>query len=113
MVNVKLDLYVYGCLKEAFRRFECFANRPWTIENIQKAMTGLGLPSDYQQAVTQGYMTPLNGKMNGEKKGKKWIEHETWFLLTENGAKIILDWHTAGFKCKEYEAPAVPRNIKI
>jgi len=117
-MQIKLTSRQKGCLEEAFRRFECFAvrrdSKKWTLEDMQEAWTGLGVPSSYKAVKEAGFMKPLEGKENGEKRGKRWVGYDTWYLLTETGAKIVLKWHEMGFKCEGYEAPkGMPNEIEV
>jgi len=86
---------VWWYLVEALRRFECFAVRrdhlKWTLEDLQKAWTGLGSPTSYKAVYEAGLMKPHDGQMPHRRSG--------WWVLTERAAKIVLAWHNAGHNC--------------
>jgi len=90
-----------ACLTEAFRRFECFRVRQdgkqWTLQDIQAAWTGLGMVKDgYGIACDEGFMKRAHTPNP---------PHDEWWVLTEKGARVILQWHTLGYSCEGYEAP--------
>lgn len=80
-------------LVEALRRFEMQEHRPnaltWTVENLVKyKWTGLAYASNMKQTTAKGYMR-CACKYPPRTLG--------WYLLTEKGAKIVLEWHNQGF----------------
>ncbi len=89
---------VYEILCEALRRFECFAVRrdgkKWNLSDLQKAWTGLGFPSYYKPAVKGGYIHTLHDEPTVPRC-------MGWYLLTEKGAKVVLEWHKQGYACIE------------
>lgn len=111
MTTIKLTSSQYHLLCEALRRFECFAvrrdNRKWRIGDLRAAWTGLGYASDYKSVVDAGLMVSVHGI---------WPRAIGWYQLTEKGARIILQWHKAGYKCgkRNYELTVrPPRSYEI
>jgi len=78
----------FECLQEAHRRFEQFAvkqdGKKWTMDDLQKAWTGCGFQTEYKDAWKAGLMEPLR---------KPVARAMSWWTLTEEGAKIVLQWH--------------------
>jgi hypothetical protein len=67
---------IRNCLLEAKRRYETFH----ADEDILKAWTGLGYPSEYKVALSEGYMIPVSSNTP---------KVLNWYRLTEKGAKAI------------------------
>lgn len=89
----KLTVAQHALLVEALRRFEAFGIRregkQWTIRDLTTTWTGLGTRTDYKPAVDAGLMKIYN---------ESYAERvDCWWLLTEEGAKIVLSWHMDGF----------------
>lgn len=102
MAVYKFNTKQHRLMCEALRRYECFSGKDgkpvvWRLADIQIAWTGLGPRSAYQCLVDIGMMTPamtMGGRSAGPSPGTS-----GWWSLTELGARVILEWHKAGFKC--------------
>jgi hypothetical protein len=96
--SYKLGESAHDMLCEALRRFECFAvrqdRRKWTISHLMNAWTGLGSRTTYKWAIDAGLMTVAPRTTVQANPG-----HTSWWSLTEEGARIVLAWHNAGFVC--------------
>lgn len=108
----RMSKKTFGLLKEALRRYECFAvrqrNQTWDIESIVSNFTGYGNFIQHQIAVDEGYMVPNEPDAN---RG-----HTQWWSLTEKGARLILKWHEQGFTCgEEWKLVTMPdyENYKV
>lgn len=107
----KFNAKQHRLMCEALRRYECFSGKDgkpvvWRLPDIQVAWTGLGSRSLYQCLVDIGMMKPaitFNGHNAGPSQGQS-----GWWSLTELGAMVILEWHKAGFKCKDCELTSRP-----
>jgi len=107
MTKFRLGNAQHRLLCEALRRFECFAvrqnGRKWTPSDLLWAWTGLGTRSEYWSAINAGLMrgapctSPPAPRCDG------------WWSLTEAGARIVLAWHKAGYRCGDgYELIDIP-----
>ena len=94
-------------LCEAIRRFECFAVhrdcRKWTRRDLLRAWTGLGTTAEYRPVIDAGLM---RGAPCTSPPGRGYMG---WWSLTEAGARIVLDWHKAGYGCGQgYDLERIP-----
>jgi hypothetical protein len=64
-------------MEEARRRYESFAVR--NNKTLETAWLGLGMPSEYREAVEEGYMVPY---------GVETPRVLNWYLLTEKGIAL-------------------------
>ena len=97
--SIRLRKDEYGCLVEALRRHSRFFTNPSGGPAITSHWTGLGSATTYKQAVEAGYMTLATASNPG---------HDTWWRLTEKGAKVICFWLGAGYDYKKVEFDTLP-----
>ena len=85
----------YGVLVEALRRRSRFFGNPSGGPSIIEQWTGLGSANTYRQAVEAGYMI-CAADLN--------LGYDTWWKLTEKGARIISFWIGQGWNHTRIEA---------
>jgi hypothetical protein len=96
MKPVYLRKHEYGCLVEALRRRQRFND---LNKSVTDQWTGLGCKGEYKQAVEAGYMKVATSLNPG---------HQTWWKLTEKGARVVCYWFGLGFGYSKIEAGAMP-----
>lgn len=111
---MKIKTQTYNCLHEALLRYENFrigwpshrkVHRKWSLKSLQEGWTGLGYPSEYKQAVEDGFMKPAS-KVRPKCMG--------WYYLTEKGARVVKHWHDTNYSTLEYSlGNTPPMNVNL
>ena len=98
----------HSAMLESLRRYECFCVRSdgkrWDLEDMANpnSWVGHGATTYYKAAVEAGVMRRATGNGGydvGPEKGAS-----GWWAFTEEGARIALAWHWAGYKCGEHDS---------
>jgi hypothetical protein len=98
---IRLRKSVYLCLIEALRRRTRFFRSFPEGSEITQQWTGLGTPSSYRCAVTDGYMAHHTTASTA--KGVT-----TWWKLTPKGALVVAYWIGCGYDYKRIESDDLP-----
>lgn len=92
-----LRKFEHECLVEALRRRQRFNDLK---QSIDAQWTGLGTASTYKQAVQGGYMVVATARNPG---------HNTWWQLTEKGARVVAYWLGQGYTFERIEMDDIPQ----